>query len=577
LQEEEAKEELIPLLEDLNEDPVESQILPGNTSQGAVNTEVDQIKSIIEMLDEIKVDSKAEVLLANLEELAKSKVPKVLIFTEYRGTQDYLAGLLSEAGWNVNLFHGSQTAQKKDDSVEAFRTGEGRQILIATEAGAEGRNFQFCHMLINYDLPWNPMTVEQRIGRIDRMGQENTVMVFNFCVKDSIEERVLDVLERRINLFEATVGGLDPILGDVAGDLREIMQKAREDRPAAIDDLGKRLEAQVEEARKADARLQDLFMDTKSYSVNIAERIKGQQGLINAAIQEDFMKRLFKVHNTSIKANTEFREYEVCFYDPFLKRHPELFRHDEDRRRRAVFRSDERPGAESVQYMAFGHPVVEAAMSDVVQPKWRGAVGARGVTSGPDIDPVNGWLLIYEIEVSDVRPRTIFVPAFIADGGACDVEVGEKLVLRALSDIPEKLIQIDEHARNMLRNVRPIADEYVADVMAQTIQQLQNSASEKVERESVRLNKYYEKLHQNCQERIQATQDTLNRFEESDDDGQKRVIPMWQKRLTDLNARVEELNLEKTRRLALIGALQNPSCTPRLLQVSRIEVKDKNK
>ncbi len=576
LQEEASKEELIPLLEDLNEDPVESQILPGNTSQGAVNTEVDQIKSIIDMLDEIKVDSKAEVLLANLEELAKSKVPKVLIFTEYRGTQDYLAGLLSEAGWNVNLFHGSQTAQKKDDSVEAFRTGEGRQILIATEAGAEGRNFQFCHMLINYDLPWNPMTVEQRIGRIDRMGQENTVMVFNFCVKDSIEERVLDVLERRINLFEATVGGLDPILGDVAGDLREIMQKAREDRPAAIDDLGKRLEAQVEEARKADARLQDLFMDTKSYSVNIAERIKGQQGLINAAIQEDFMKRLFKVHNTSIKANEEFREYEVCFYDPFLKRHPELFRHEEDRRRRAVFRSDERPGAESVQYMAFGHPVVEAAMSDVVQPKWPGAVGARGITSGPDINSMNGWLLIYEIEVSDVRPRTIFVPAFIEDGGACDVEVGEKLVLRALSDIPEQLIQIDEHARNMLRNVRPIADEYVADVMAQTIQQLQNSASEKVERESARLTKYYEKLHQNCQERIQATQDTLNRFEESDDDGQKRVIPMWQKRLTDLNARVEELNAEKTRRLTLIGALQNPSCTPRLLQVSRIEVKDRN-
>jgi len=567
-----SEEELKPLLEDLNEDPAETHIVGEHTSQGAIQTELTQIKSIIDMLDEIKVDSKAEVLLANMEELAKSEVPKVLIFTEYRGTQDYLAGLLSNAGWSVNLFHGSQTPQKKDDSVEAFRTGEGRQVLIATEAGAEGRNFQFCHMLINYDLPWNPMTVEQRIGRIDRIGQENTVMVFNFCVKGSIEERVLDVLERRINLFEATVGGLDPILGDVAGDLRDIMQKAREDRPAAIDDLGKRLEAQVEEARKADARLQDLFMDTKSYSVSIAERIKGQQGLINAAIQEDFTKRLLKVHNTYIRRDEELREYEIHFHDPFLRRHPELFRHQEDRNRRAVFRSDERPGSELVQYLAFGHPVVEAAMSDVMQPKWPGAVGARRLRSGSDLQQVNVWLLIYEIQVSDVRPRTIFVPAFVEDGGVCDVEAGEKIVLRTLSDIQEERGQIDTNAMDTLRAARTIADEFVVNVMSQTIDQLQNSAAEKVERESIRLTKYYEKLKQNCQERIQATRDTLQRFEESDDEGQRRVIPMWQKRLTDLDARISELQVEMTRRLAQIGALQNPSCTPRLLQVSRIEV-----
>ena len=77
---------------------------------------------------------------------------------------------------------------------------------------------QFCHLLVNYDLPWNPMKVEQRIGRVDRIGQDHAISIFNLWVKDTIEERVLDVLENRIRVFEETVGGLDPILGETAED-----------------------------------------------------------------------------------------------------------------------------------------------------------------------------------------------------------------------------------------------------------------------------------------------------------------------------------------------------------------------
>ena len=116
-------------------------------------------------------------------------------------------------GWTVHLFHGQLKPAAKDAAVEAFRDGQDHGILLSTEAGGEGRNFQFCHLLVNYDLPWNPMRVEQRIGRVDRIGQDHVVQVFNFWVKGTIEERVLDVLERRINVFEQTVGGLDPILG----------------------------------------------------------------------------------------------------------------------------------------------------------------------------------------------------------------------------------------------------------------------------------------------------------------------------------------------------------------------------
>lgn len=567
-----AEEDIQPLAEDLGLELDEIEVTRTELPNSSNQEEISQLKDLISKLDEIEIDSKAQALVSNLEELATSTVPKVLIFTEYRGTQEYLADLLRRSGWNVNLFHGSQSSQKKDDAVEAFRSGEGRQVLIATEAGAEGRNFQFCHMLINYDLPWNPMTVEQRIGRIDRMGQKNPVMVFNFCVIGSIEERVLDVLENRINLFEQTVGGLDPILGTVADDLRLIMQRSREERSSALDELGGRLEAQVKEARRAGERLQDLFMDTKSYSVEIANRIKGHSGFVDAAMQETFMKALLKVHGTYFRRFEDLKEYQVVFHNPFLSRHSELFDRDEDRTRRVVFRSDERPDSEYVQYMAFGHPVIEAALDEVVRPQWPGSVGGRLIKKDELFKTDKGWLFIFEIDITDVRPRSIFVPAFVNDEGNIDTEVGLSLVRRSLSNAPEEPCIIDGNARNYLRLAKAVADEYIGNRIIESNAELLRTSSERLERESQRLQKYYENLLENCRIRIAATQETIDRLSASEDDAQKRIIPAWEKRLSDTRDRINFLESEKVRGLARLSALQTPSSTSRLLQVTRIEI-----
>ena len=88
-------------------------------------------------------------------------------------------------------------------------------MLISTEAGGEGRNLQFCNGIINYDLPWNPMAIEQRIGRIHRVGQERDVHIFNLEAKDTIESYILELLDKKINMFELVVGEVDMILGDL--------------------------------------------------------------------------------------------------------------------------------------------------------------------------------------------------------------------------------------------------------------------------------------------------------------------------------------------------------------------------
>ena len=187
-------------------------------------------------IDQIGLDTKAQVLIKRLEAFeADGPDPKVLIFTQSRDTQEYLAQEIP-APWTVHIFHGQLDPREKDDAVTAFREGKGPRILISTEAGGEGRNFQFCHNLVNYDLPWNPMKIEQRIGRLDRIGQKHPVKIFNFSMLGTIEERVLDVLTNRIRVFEETIGGLDPILGEVENDIGKVFLMADAEGKKALRD-----------------------------------------------------------------------------------------------------------------------------------------------------------------------------------------------------------------------------------------------------------------------------------------------------------------------------------------------------
>src|SRR5687768_10879813 len=108
-------------------------------------------------------------------------------------------------------FHGGMSAKEKDAAVEQFR-GPAR-LLLATDAGSEGRNLQFAHRIANYDLPWNPMKVEQRIGRVHRMGQTREVIVTSYTLQGTLEDQLLELLERKLNLFRLVVGEVEMILG----------------------------------------------------------------------------------------------------------------------------------------------------------------------------------------------------------------------------------------------------------------------------------------------------------------------------------------------------------------------------
>ena len=175
-----------------------------------------KINQLISQVEKVQSNAKANKAL----ELIQKINDKVIIFTEYRATQLYLQWFLKQNGISSVPFRGGFKRGKKDWMRELFKNNA--QVLIATEAGGEGINLQFCHHIINFDLPWNPMRLEQRIGRIHRLGQVNDVHIYNFAIKDTVEERIMKLLYEKIHLFEKVIGELDDILSKLeVGNVEE--------------------------------------------------------------------------------------------------------------------------------------------------------------------------------------------------------------------------------------------------------------------------------------------------------------------------------------------------------------------
>jgi len=184
---------------------------------------------------------------ARLLELLEISKEKVLVFSRFTATLEEIAKRLSESGINFSMFQGKMSAADKDRSVGAFQNGT--DVMLCSEIGGEGRNLQFCSTMVNFDLPWNPMKIEQRIGRIHRIGQTRPVHVYNLCAANTAEHHILDVLDRRINMFELVIGEVGLVLGQTKSEtefeerILDIYGQSRNDRDItkAFDSLGDEL------------------------------------------------------------------------------------------------------------------------------------------------------------------------------------------------------------------------------------------------------------------------------------------------------------------------------------------------
>lgn len=173
-----------------------------------IKSEIEDLNQIVAVAQQAEyqyLDVKVEPLLSIVDDIfAEDRNRKLIIFTEFVATQQYLSKLLKDRGYSTSLLNGSLSIEERNLVLAEFR--EETNILISTDAGGEGLNLQFANYMINYDLPWNPMKIEQRIGRVDRIGQQRDVEIYNFVLADTVETRVKDVLEEKLSVILREIG-----------------------------------------------------------------------------------------------------------------------------------------------------------------------------------------------------------------------------------------------------------------------------------------------------------------------------------------------------------------------------------
>ncbi|MDX1958927.1 MAG: SNF2-related protein [Leptospiraceae bacterium] len=314
-----------------------------------IRRELLTLNRLIHLGKKIKEDQKSLRLKETLLRLKKEGHKKFIIFTQFRTTQDYLFKLLADE-FKTSLFHGSLSMDAKEEAIQDFKSSS--EILICTEAGGEGRNLQFANILFNYDLPWSPLKVEQRIGRIHRFGQKENVYIFNFASKDTVAERILEVLTNKIKLFEESIGASDTLLGAIEDELdfnSNLMKfvtgvKTKEELEQEIDSKVKIAEIGY---KKLDSLLTPKLVDFNLqdyYNHTLSERSFDNSHLEKFLLEFDF--HLPNITGAKLEP-ADKKVYRIYWKDNW---------------KLATFDSEEALKNDSLEFLAFGHPLVENAI-----------------------------------------------------------------------------------------------------------------------------------------------------------------------------------------------------------------------
>lgn len=387
------------ILDTLEDDTVLDEIADdGQWTDQYLETEITRLNVLRERLENLEYDSKASQLLDALESIwSEHPGEKVVIFTAFKATQDYLRIQIErhlkigDRRASVAVFNGSMNAEEKEVAIKAFR--ERSDVLISTEAGGEGRNLQFAHILINYDLPWNPMKVEQRIGRLDRIGQKKTVFVYNLACLGTVEERVLTVLDRRINLFEESVGSLEPILGSLENSFKDLVMGDR----LRFDELFQQLEVDIErqtaQARENERLLADFALDRASFRRDEANRILGTDPMATAGDLAAFMADALEYLGGTLMPHPD-GGHVITLSQRLRDRigiHATTWH--------GVFDPSEAIVRDDLDFFALGHAAIEAIIDQIL--KERTHTTARvdsALRGGPQLE------IVYEIQAGSRRP-----------------------------------------------------------------------------------------------------------------------------------------------------------------------------
>ncbi|MBM4044869.1 MAG: hypothetical protein FJ279_07135 [Planctomycetes bacterium] len=413
----------------------------------------------------VKRDRKLDELLRLIDHIQKESPrggeEKVLIFTEYRETQRYIVAELEHKygkGCAV-VIHGDMKLERreemeqdvesvwapfaKDGALEApttkrtsqrlFRDHPSVRFLVSTEAGGEGINLQFCHVCVNYDLPWNPMRVEQRVGRIYRFGQDKVVQVYHFFNKGTIEEKVQSYFEDRLERAAKAIANVtneewEDIKGTLNGQLESEIDPTKVYQRAMVEgNLNKQTKKEIEEAvgraqRAYQIATQSLFRDVSSYSFDDYQRRLATD--LSLADLERFTVKFLTMHRRQLQRRQHFLDFLVPdALKPFNL--PERYRSATFDRDMAIRRND-------AEFLALGHPFVDAVLAYVGSYDFGGLTSCRRVV-GTSLKGKSGALFVFIVRKrvsAEAGDEFLFEfqPVFVTSDGQIDEEAAKVAV-----------------------------------------------------------------------------------------------------------------------------------------------------
>ena len=488
---------------------------------------------------------------------------KAVVFTESTRTQEYLAGLLKNADISFTLFNGANSDPDAREAYEKWRkefpeaASQGSfatnvrqalihkfrtqtQVFLTTEAGAEGLNLQFCNIVINYDLPWNPQRVEQRIGRCHRYGQKYQVIVANFLnTKNYADRRVLQLLDEKLNLFNGLFGSSDEVLGalesgiDFEKRIFEIYQKCKtpEEYDKAFNELQESLKSVISDnivkyrkllLENADHAVAILFKKTELETKHTVSFFDKQLLSLCQLIYKD------KIHATSTEGVWHIEGYDIPIAFRELK--------------------DEEAGKISRAHLE--HPAIKTAISEglnvttnpipsmlIKLSEYEGKISQLEDSSGNE-----GFVFLWKLNVSGVESEETVIPMVF-------IKVKDSYEPLSVA-VAEELLQAPASNNDKSFDTSPITEDELLSIWnnwkTPVVEKYKKKNERLFDRETDRINRYYDDYALRIEERIKRLTDErseVNRRRDNSADLEERRT--LQKRLQNITVAIDKLDIEK--------------------------------
>lgn len=506
-------------------------------SDAELETEIETLRDLIGMAESIPVDSKAQTVREYIQRLLEDNPnEKVLLFTEYRDTLEYLLELVDTEPWadEILTIHGDVDREQRSAIEEEFNHGRSR-LLFATDAASEGIDLQeSCHIMINYELPWNPNRLEQRIGRLHRYGQDKEVKVWNFSFSDTREGEIFELLQEKVETIRGQLGNTADVLGMLDDiDIEELlMDSIQTDQPASA--TKEELEAMIDERQQTLEEWYDRsLLDTTTFDeesrqqiqevIDDSEAVYGSQADIKA-----FVTGALDVLGGSLE-HQRAQEYLIEV--------PDALPLTEETYGPVTFSREYAMDNESLTFIAPGDAFLEALMTHVLEAD-RGGLGLKQL---PFVDRP-GIAFTYRLrfedgtdEVIHEELRTVFVDSTHHDPRP---QLGERIIEGdSIAGRPDGTVVSQLFSQRA--TLRETADDYISEQVTEVKRELHQRRQAETDAEIEQVESYA------AAERERITE-YLDEYERKADAGSDMDIAIrgQEQRLKKLEARIDNRKAE---------------------------------